>query len=94
MDSYHAIEGVYHALLFNFLVSLARFLITGCSQQGDTQPKGSDEDASPSSVTIPPDNGTRLALLIGNGDYDENANKLKLGALDNPVNDASDGFGA
>jgi uncharacterized caspase-like protein len=39
---------------------------------------------------MPPDNGTRLALVIGNGNYNKNANKLKLGALDNPLNDAYD----
>ncbi|MEN8217881.1 MAG: caspase family protein [Pseudomonadota bacterium] len=71
--------GVYHALLFNYLVNLARFLITGCGS-----------DTQPTTTSPAPDNGTRLALLIGNDNYDENANKLKLGALDNPVNDARD----
>jgi hypothetical protein len=66
---------------------LLSILITGCSQQDDTQPKGSG--TQPTTVTTP-DNGTRLALLIGNGNYNKNANKLKLGALDNPVNDAYD----
>jgi len=69
------------------LLSL-NFLITGCSQQDDTQPKGSG--TQPTTVTTAPDNGTRLALLIGNDNYDKNANKLKLGALNNPVNDARD----
>jgi uncharacterized caspase-like protein len=72
-----------------YLIILLSILITGCSQQDDTQPKGSGSNTQPTTVTTP-NNGTRLALVIGNGDYDENTNKLKLGELDNPVNDAYD----
>jgi uncharacterized caspase-like protein len=72
-----------------YLIILLSILITGCSQQDDTQPKGSGSYTQPTTVTTP-NNGTRLALVIGNGDYDENTNKLKLGELDNPVNDAYD----
>ncbi|KHD09161.1 hypothetical protein PN36_03040 [Candidatus Thiomargarita nelsonii] len=61
------------------LLSLS-FLITGCSQQYNTRPKGSGTQPTTSPAS---DNGTRLALLIGNGNYNKNANRLKLGALDN-----------
>jgi hypothetical protein len=65
----------------------------GCSQQDNTQRKGNGSDTQqPNTATTSSarDNGARLALLIGNDKYDKNANMLKLGALDNPVNDAID----
>ncbi|HEW98674.1 MAG: hypothetical protein DRR16_24035 [Candidatus Parabeggiatoa sp. nov. 3] len=37
-----------------------------------------------------PAHATRIALVIGNGDYDKRLNQLGLESLDNPVNDARD----
>ena len=37
-----------------------------------------------------PAHATRIALVIGNGDYDQRLNPLGLDKLDNPVNDARD----
>ncbi|MEN8216692.1 MAG: SUMF1/EgtB/PvdO family nonheme iron enzyme [Pseudomonadota bacterium] len=61
-------------------------LIIGCSQQNNTRSKGSGSYKQPTTViTSPaPDNGARIALLIGNDKYEN------VASLRNPVNDAKD----
>jgi hypothetical protein len=75
-------EGDYHAVLFNYLVKhINHRLLT--TRRHTTKRQWLRHTANHC-------HHTRLALLIGNDNYDKNANKLKLGALNNPVNDAYD----
>jgi hypothetical protein len=66
-------------------------LITGCSEN-DAEPKGINSSTSSTAFNFANSatDTERIALVIGNGDYDEKFNKLQLGKLSNPVYDAKD----
>jgi uncharacterized caspase-like protein len=78
---------------YYFIVFLSIIIsITGCSQN-DTEQKSVGSSSAPSTAINHSTSSTqtaRIALVIGNGDYDKNFNKLQLKKLRNPVNDATD----
>ncbi|MEK8020020.1 MAG: caspase family protein [Candidatus Parabeggiatoa sp.] len=77
----------YIILFLSLIIS-----ITGCSQSDTEQSKGVGS-STPSTAINHSTSSTqtaRIALVIGNGNYDEKFNKLQLEKLRNPVNDAID----
>jgi len=66
--------------------------ITSCSQSDTEQSKGVGSSTPSTAInhSTSSTQTTRIALVIGNGDYDEKFNKLQLEKLRNPVNDAID----
>jgi len=71
------------------VLSLILLLLSACVPEPSQQSKGNYSETYPgtlSSTYVKSDK--RFALVIGNGDYDKNYNRLELDQLSNPVNDA------
>jgi uncharacterized caspase-like protein len=82
---------MFHYLIVFIHIILFSLLITGCSEN-DAESKGINSSTSSTAVNLASSSTDteRIALVIGNGDYDEKFNKLQLGKLSNPVYDAKD----
>ena len=78
--------------MYRYLILFLSLIITGCSQNDTEQSKGTGSSTPSTAIThsASAEKTARIALVIGNSDYDENFNKLQLEKLRNPVNDAKD----
>ncbi|RKZ45523.1 MAG: hypothetical protein DRR16_27460 [Candidatus Parabeggiatoa sp. nov. 3] len=79
-------------MMYRYLILFLSLIITGCSQNDTEQSKGTGSSTPSTAIThsASAEKTARIALVIGNSDYDENFNKLQLEKLRNPVNDAKD----